>query len=1128
MNGNYRQREGNLRGWRQGLALVAAMLALGASAASDMWNAVLALPPPAKYSSSLTGAVEAVMLDGVDCAGKPTRFFAWYGLPKGASASAKVPAMVLVHGGEGTAFDWWVREWNERGYAAIAMDTCGALPVKDPTTKKWARHEFSGPKGWGGLNETDKPIHDQWTYHAVAAVIRSHTFLRSLPEVDPARVGITGISWGGYLTCIAAAVDHRYSWAMPVYGCGFNRYAPAGFSTAKLPRMGERGERWEALWDPKSYLADAQCPFLWVTGARDFAFSLTSVSNSAALVTSGNWFRIRPEMPHGQRAGSQPWELKAFADHFAFGQPMPLEFTRTPEVVADSDPLFSPSYFWMWNAKLKLPKLLSQLEDMRAHGLRNVCVHPFPKGFRPGLFSSQMDPDYLTAEYQQVFAAVAKRAGELGMHVYLYDEGGWPSGGACGKVAASDPEGRFNARRYGFPPPPPAPKGVPPPVADSTRTGECSLQSVPLRRNPDYVSILEKGATERFLEIVHAPTAKALGPAAGTTVKVAFTDEPQYDRGVYGYSLGWAEDFAEQFLARKGYDLRPFVPELMTRVNDSDDRLAKLRIDYYEVLSELVVERFYRPIQDWCHQQGMLSGGHVNGEDRPEHLARNGHGNLLKTLRTLDVPGVDTIWRQLFPGHPTTEFQATVLPFPRYASSARNQTGGKFALSESFGIYGDSLTPWQFKWVIDAQFVRGINTFVFGYYALSYARQWMLLFEPHSGPVTPYWDMLPQGFKYIERTAAMLSRGRPGAETVVLYDVRGLWAGGADCEAAAFAQYAVAKALDRMQVDYDFTDDESLAGATVTPAGLRVGAMTYRNVVLPTSKWLSGAAKAKLAEFTRAGGTVVGPEELGKVPRTLAVNGQGSTEIRVLKRVDGPTSIYFVMNEYIWERAGVLTFSEGGRIVKYDPLADRYTRVAEDGRLGVWMAGGETEIYLAGEVPDAPPAVEYAGETLELSEGWTLRPLVSHEAGEDDFVIRPLAAPAAPTALGDWRSQLGMTFSGKALYRVRFVSPRAGKARLDLGEVCWCAQARLNGQDLGSRFFGPFEFEAELKAGENELEVVVANLLANQVGDEAIRRRISAAYPPSDNYDSRQRVYDRENHQSGLFGPVRLVFQKGE
>ena len=35
--------------------------------------------------------------------GKPTRVFAYYGVPKG-PAGTKFPAMVLIHGGGGTAF----------------------------------------------------------------------------------------------------------------------------------------------------------------------------------------------------------------------------------------------------------------------------------------------------------------------------------------------------------------------------------------------------------------------------------------------------------------------------------------------------------------------------------------------------------------------------------------------------------------------------------------------------------------------------------------------------------------------------------------------------------------------------------------------------------------------------------------------------------------------------------------------------------------------------------------------------------------------------------------------------------------------------------------------------------------
>ena len=135
--------------------------------------------------------------------GKPTRIFAYYGVPAqtaGASSSDhKLPAMVLIHGGGGTAFDRWVKLWNSRGYAAIAMDLCGCVPVG--TYGSWQRHEFGGPPGWdASFVQLDDPIQDQWTYHAVSAAALGHSLIRSYPEVDADRIGVTGISWGGYLT----------------------------------------------------------------------------------------------------------------------------------------------------------------------------------------------------------------------------------------------------------------------------------------------------------------------------------------------------------------------------------------------------------------------------------------------------------------------------------------------------------------------------------------------------------------------------------------------------------------------------------------------------------------------------------------------------------------------------------------------------------------------------------------------------------------------------------------------------------------------------------------------------------------------------------------------------------------
>ena len=260
--------------------------------------------------------VTAIFYEGVPYQGKPTRVFAWYGLPK-RSDSKKCPAMVLVHGGGGTAFAEWVRLWTGRGYAAIAMDTCGCVPKGKYAD--WQRHDSGGPAGWGGFDRIDDPITDQWTYQAVADVILAHSLIRSFPEVDPERIGITGISWGGYLTCITAGVDTRLKLAVPVYGCGFLGEDSAWLG--EFEKMGpEKTAKWLGLWDPSVYLPRAAMPMLWVTGTNDFAYPMNSLQKSYRLPAGTRSLCLRVRMLHGHGGpGENPEEIHAFADNIFNG-----------------------------------------------------------------------------------------------------------------------------------------------------------------------------------------------------------------------------------------------------------------------------------------------------------------------------------------------------------------------------------------------------------------------------------------------------------------------------------------------------------------------------------------------------------------------------------------------------------------------------------------------------------------------------------------------------------------------------------------------------------------------------------------------------------------------------------------
>jgi len=261
--------------------------------------------------------VQEVYYQGEPYHGKPTRVFAYLGRPD--SGHGPYPAVLLVHGGGGKAFGDWAGYWAKRGYVALAMDTAGCGP--------------KGPLPDGGPDQsdetkfrdfTDVDVHDMWTYQAVADVIRGGSLLAALPEVDRSRIGLVGLSWGGYLTCIVAGLDDRLKVAVPVYGCGFlgedSYWKTRGLAMMKP----EARTRWLRDFDPSQYLGRVQCPILFMDGNKDFAYPLDSLRASYRLVPA----RLRhlcliPDLPHHRYIRTFP-EVDQFVDSvLRHGTPLP-------------------------------------------------------------------------------------------------------------------------------------------------------------------------------------------------------------------------------------------------------------------------------------------------------------------------------------------------------------------------------------------------------------------------------------------------------------------------------------------------------------------------------------------------------------------------------------------------------------------------------------------------------------------------------------------------------------------------------------------------------------------------------------------------------------------------------------
>jgi dienelactone hydrolase len=313
------------------ICLVLAVAFAPHAVAGTPWNIKQLADPPRVYDAPgfHEPGMRALFFEGLPWQGKATRVFAWYGVPTNRS-TGKVPAVVLVHGGGGTAYADWVRRWNERGYAAIAIDTCGSVPNVDPSKRTSnslpplsTRDENGGPAGWdASFDQVEWPVKDQWTYHAVADIALADSLLRSFAEVDANRIGIIGVSWGAYLTTIAASIDPRFRFVVPVYGCGF--LGEDSFWLPAFEKMGfEKSRKWLKLWDPSVYLSRAKMPFLWVDGTNDFAYPFDSLQKSYRLPRGPRTLSFHLRMEHSPPAGERPEEIYAFADqHMKSGTPL--------------------------------------------------------------------------------------------------------------------------------------------------------------------------------------------------------------------------------------------------------------------------------------------------------------------------------------------------------------------------------------------------------------------------------------------------------------------------------------------------------------------------------------------------------------------------------------------------------------------------------------------------------------------------------------------------------------------------------------------------------------------------------------------------------------------------------------
>ena len=130
----------------------------------------------------------------------------------------RYPGILVLHGGGGSAHIEKAVEWAERGYIAVAPDLPGiANPAKTPNSNgAWKQHAYGAAHFRTVPDATASVIFD-----GVVAALQALQLLRAQPGVIGDRVGVTGVSWGGYTTIMVAGLaGHAVRASFSIYGSG--------------------------------------------------------------------------------------------------------------------------------------------------------------------------------------------------------------------------------------------------------------------------------------------------------------------------------------------------------------------------------------------------------------------------------------------------------------------------------------------------------------------------------------------------------------------------------------------------------------------------------------------------------------------------------------------------------------------------------------------------------------------------------------------------------------------------------------------------------------------------------------------------------------------------------------------
>ena len=569
------------------------------------------------------------------------------------------------------------------------------------------------------------------------------------------------------------------------------------------------------------------------------------------------------------------------------------EVSVWPEVKKESRPWVR--WWWMGSAVDK-PNLDACLSDYAGKGIGGVEIAPIygAKGFEDKYIP------YLSPKWMEMLKFTLTKADSLGMGVDMTNGTGWPFGGP--QVSIKDAATKFVIQKYHLNKDERLDSSIIINDPKQIKVG-AYLQAltaygpgneiVDLTNNVDQNGILNwipesdgwtlyalfDGKTRQQVKRA-APGAKGYTfdhLSAEALFQYLARFDSAFSDGEYNircffndsyevYKANWSENFFQEFLDRRGYDLRGFLRELD---GDGDSVIiAQIKSDYRETMSDMLLENFTENWTEWAHQKGAKTKNQSHGSP----------ANLLDLYGTVDIPEIETFGSSAFdiPGFrrdsADIKYSDTDPLFQKFASSGAHVSGKNLVSCETFTWLREHFKGAlsMCKPEVDQVFVSGVNH-VF-YHGTTYSPKeagwpgWLFYASVDFAPSNSFWAHIQGMNEYIARCQSVLQAGTHTNDILVYWPVYDIWNNPRD-DMQQFTVHNVHSWLHMNQIRslmdkgylFDFISDRQIDKTKVGPEGITTSSegSPYQVLIIPKCEIMSPETLVDLIKLAKSGANII-------------------------------------------------------------------------------------------------------------------------------------------------------------------------------------------------------------------------------------------------------------------------------